>query len=293
MSNSDRRPPWQTARPPGPPPGRPPPDAPATIGDNNRYHRGEPTEMTDTVPETKRPPVQDWATDFDHTASRLRRRRSRDLGRAARPLPGGPHRALRRRLAARPGTPTCAPSPRTPSTSPPRGHRQRLPARAGPRAPGLRPADHLRPAVPRGRPPAAAAAVLARRRSTPWEPMARACCRELLDELDPRRRRRGGRRRHRLRPAHPGPGHRRHARPARGGRRPVPGVHPPHPRDARPARDRRPGRDAGRLPEREDPRATRGGRRRRRPHRLPALGTDDGRRTALPTSTSSAPSPCC
>ena len=53
-----------------------------------------------TIEDADHPPVQDWATDFDHTRPRLRRQPVPDLGRAPRVgLPRRPQRALRRRLA--------------------------------------------------------------------------------------------------------------------------------------------------------------------------------------------------
>ena len=187
---------------------------------------------------TQRPPVTDWATDFDHT----------DPQWVADPYPiwdelrdgvsGRAHRPLRRRVAARYPRGRRRGRVRHRALHVAVGRHERAAAgrRRPPGADRRRAADHLRPAVPHAGPPACCC-----RRSGPkaiaaLEPFTRALCHELLDAIA---RQGAVRRRGRLRAAHPAAGHRADARFPAGGRRPVPPVHPHRPR-----RRRRVGRGA-------------------------------------------------
>ena len=178
------------------------------------------------------PPVTDWATDFDHTDDawaadpypiwdELRERRARS------PTP-----TATAACGCRPATRTSPPSPTTPSTS------RRAASSSASSAPPIE-------LAPEGiAPPISSDPPFhhdARRMLLPvfspqaidkLEPSTRAYCHELLDAARrPGRRRR----RRRVRPAHPGAGDRQHARPARGGRRPVPRVRAPRARGRGPA----------------------------------------------------------
>ena len=231
--------------------------------------------------EDGRPPVVDWATDFDHT----------DPGWVNDPYPiwdqlrqgcpvahsaryGGTWLPVRHADVAAVAYDTEHFTSRSVVVSEIRPG----PARpAGAHRPG--PADHLRPAVPRPGPPVAAAGLRAqgdrRPRAADPRPVPGAARRH--------RRPRRVRRCRRLRPAHPAQGHHRHARLPPGGRRHLPAVHPHGPRGRQPVtggasradrhrRDRR----LHRRPDRRPP-----GPSSRRPDQLPA-GRRDRRQQACP-----------
>ena len=139
--------------------------------------------MTDTVPETKRPPVQDWATDFDHTHpdyaanapeiwDDLRERcpvaHTERFGGAWLPTKAEDVRAIAedtdrfssRGIIINDFRPELDIAPRgyaPPITSDPPFHQEARRLLLPPFSP---------------------------KKIAEWEPMARACCRELLDEVE-------------------------------------------------------------------------------------------------------------
>ena len=128
-----------------------------------------------------RPTPTDYATDWDHTHEDYAAAAPEIWDDLREPLPGGPHRPLRRRLAAHP--------PRGRGRHRPRHHplhlaeRRRLGLPAlRPGAGGLRPAHHLGPAVPRVRPPLLLPA-FSPKAIRPLEASTRELCAGLLDDL--------------------------------------------------------------------------------------------------------------
>ena len=233
--------------------------------------------MSDAPATTTRPPIEDWATDFDHTHPDYAAAATEvwDELRDRCPV------AHTERFGGRgcpPDTTTSPRSPTTPSTSRARASSSPTGGRSCP----------SRWDTPRPSPPT--------RRSTP---MPAVCClpavraqghREVgtggppVVPRAPRRHREPGRRgrrrrrcRGRVHAAHPGAGDRRHAGAAGGGRRSVPHVHPPDHRGARPDRHEHGGAGghARPLPHPCDRREARAAGRR--PHQLPAHGRARGR----------------
>ena len=121
---------------------------------------------------SRHPPVEDWATDFDHTDSVWAADPYLDLGRPARALPRRAQRPVRRDMAAGDARAGFRGGLRHRALHLPFGRGQRGAAGTGRPARPHRavPADHLGPALPRHGPRDAAARLRApgdRRRSSP------------------------------------------------------------------------------------------------------------------------------
>ena len=182
----------------------------------------------------RHPPVGDFATDFDHTDAGVGRRPVPDLGRPAAAVPGRAHRPVRRGVAAGHPRPGVGGRLRPRALHLPLGRGQR--AAAGSRRPARAhravPADHLGPALSRHRPADAAARLHAQADRRPRAVHPGSVPGTAGGDRGPAELRR----RRRLRPAHPGPGHRQVPRLPPGGRGHVPQHHPPGPGGGRPSR---------------------------------------------------------
>ncbi len=186
-----------------------------------------------TMTSQRRPPVTDWATDFDHTDPEYAARAPEIWAELRDHLPGRALRALRRHVAADAPRRCVGHCARHRALHQRRGHRHRAPADAV--APdGLCAADHVGSTVPPDGPTVAVAAVRAEAGEG-----SRAVHPGLLPPAGRRSRGRGGRHRRRRRccgglcAEHPGADHRPHAGHPRVRRRPVPWVHPSDHRGSR------------------------------------------------------------
>ena len=160
-------------------------------------------------------PVSDWATDFSHLEPEYAAGAIEIWDDLRRALPDRAHRPVRRRLAADPVRGRRRDRLRHRALLVAVDHHGQLPAAAGD---GARSATSRRSRRTR-RSTTTRASCCCRRSPRPrvgkQEASTRAFCHALIDGFDGTRRRRRGRR---VRPAHPGAGHRGHARVPAGGR---------------------------------------------------------------------------
>ena len=135
---------------------------------------------------TEKPPVQDFATDLDHTDPAVGGRSLSHLGGPAPALSRRAHRSLRRRVVSRDprGRVSTIAKDTENFTSRTVVIANRSPDRGGPaRAHRRGAAHHVGPAVPRDRAQAHPAGLCARASSTRLSPRSASCATSLLDDM--------------------------------------------------------------------------------------------------------------